>query len=123
MAATFEVRYRGQATELERRLSAIEVKLRDALADEEKAAPFYGSLKADIRSARDLNPALPSQIERDTDRYLYSMQEGIGDIGTQEAKHKERIVNMIKAIQELRKTLELQRITSKQQELLPRERV
>ncbi len=126
--------YTGQATvsepvdvpaALEDSLKAIEEKLKDALADEEKAAPFYGSLKTDIRSARELNPRHmpPSQIERETDRYLFSMQEGIGDIGLQEGKHKERITNMLKAIQELRRTLELERTTGKSQVLLPLERV
>ena len=106
---------------LEKSLEAIEAKLKDALADEEKAVPFYEFLRNDIKNARELNPRHmpPSRIEKETDRYLYSMQEGIGDIGTQEARHKDRITNMIKAIQELRKTLELERYTGKRQVLEP----
>ena len=115
----------GQATELEESLKAIEEKLKEALADEEKAVPFYRGLLNDIKNTWALNPmhTPPSQIERETDRYLFSMREGIGGIGTQELKHKERIVNMLKAIRELRKTLELQRTTGKPQVLRPLERV
>lgn len=115
----------GKPTALEESLVAIEAKLKDALADEEKAVPFYHELQNDIKQARELNPIHmpPRQIERETDRYLYSMQSGIGDIGTQEAGHKARITNMIKAIQELRRTLEQERTTGKQPVLKPLERV
>lgn len=114
-----------EKTALEKSLEAIEAKLKDALADEEKAVPFYELLRKDIENARELHPMprFQSQNEREMDRYLYSMMEGIGDIGSQEAKHKERITNMIKAIQELRKTLELERTTGKPQVLRPLERV
>ena len=112
-------------TALEVGLEAIEAKLKDALADEEKAVPFYQGLQNDIKQARELNPIHmpPIHIEREIDRYLYSMQSGIGDIGTQEAGHKARIGNMLKAIQELRRTLELERTTGNQQVLRPLERV
>lgn len=91
-------------TEFEDSLKSIEEKLKDALADEEKAVPFYRGLLNDIENTRALNPmhTPPSQTERETDRYLFSMREGIVNIGDQEAKHKERIANMIKAIRELR---------------------
>lgn len=127
--------YTGQAivselidvpTEFENSLKSIEAKLKDALADEEKAVPFYRGLLNDIENTRALNPkhTPPSQIERETDRYLFSMREGIVNIGDQEAKHKERITNMIKAIRELRRTLELERTRrGKPQVLRPLERV
>lgn len=110
-------------TILEERLNGTEEKLKYALADEEKAIPFYNSLKTDIGAARELNPRGLIQTERETDRYLFSMQSGIGDIASQEVKHKERITNMLKAIHELRRTLELERITGKPQTLRPLERV
>lgn len=121
----FRMSGQGEPSELEESLVAIEAKLKDALADEEKAVPFYQGLQNDIKKARELNPIHmpPKQIERETDRYLYSMQSGTGDIGTQEAGHKARITNMIKAIQELRRTLEMERTTGRQQGLRPLERV
>ena len=89
---------------LEKSLEAIEVKLKDALADEEKAVPFYQGLKNDIERIITL---IPKDMTKENT--LFSMQLVVDGIIRDEGRHRDSISKMIPVIKELRKTLELER--------------
>ncbi len=98
---------------LEKDLEAIETKLKDAVADEEKAVPFYQGLKNDIERIITLIP-------KDS---IFSMQLAVDGIMRDEGRHRDSITKMIPVINELRKTLELERYTGKRQVQRPLVRV
>ncbi len=103
---------------LEKSLEAIEAKLKDALADEEKAVPFYQGLKNDIERIITL---IPKDMTKENT--LFSMQLVVDGIIRDEGRHRDSITKMIPVIKELRKTLELERYTGKRQVQRPLERV
>jgi len=103
---------------LEKNLEAIEVKLKDAVADEEKAVPFYQGLKNDIERIITL---IPKDMTKENT--LFSMQLVVDGIMRDEGRHRDSITKMIPVIKELRKTLELERYTGKRQVQRPLERV
>lgn len=102
----------------EKDLEAIETKLKDALADEEKAVPFYQGLKNDIERIMTL---IPKDMTKEST--LFSMQLVVDGIMRDEGRHRDSITKMIPVIKELRKTLELERYTGKRQVQRPLERV
>jgi len=103
---------------LEKDLEAIEAKLKDALADEEKAVPFYQGLKNDIERIITL---IPKDMTKENT--LFSMLLVVDGIIRDEGRHRDSITKMIPVIKELRKTLELERYTHKRQTQHPLERV
>lgn len=103
---------------LEKSLQAIEAKLKDAVADEEKAVPFYQGLKNDIERIMTL---IPKDMSKENT--LFSMQLVVDGIMRDEGRHRDSITKMIPVIKELRKTLELERYTGKRQVQRPLERV
>lgn len=95
---------------LEKDIEAIEVKLKDAVADEEKAVPFYQGLKNDIERIMTL---IPKDMTKENT--LFSMQLVVDGIMRDEGRHRDSITKMIPVFKELRKTLELERYTGKRQ--------
>ena len=108
-----------QATALGASLQSIETMMQDALADEEKAVPFYETLLNGIKGTRGLIP----KTETDKDRYLFAMENLVGAILIDEGKHRDRIKNMLAAIMELEAVVEVERVTGQKQPLRPLERV
>lgn len=98
-----------ERTPLEVRLISIEARLKEMLADEEKAVSAYGELKKEIVDARYLllKPLSPHDIVKD--RYLLAAEKRIEAIASDEGRHRDLIRNTIPAIQELMRTLELER--------------
>lgn len=113
----------GKPTELQQSLKEIEEKLMEARLDEgTKAVPFYQALVHRIEEARKLIPGrTPYELEKD--RYLYAVLQGVKAILIDEQKHSEKTVNMVAAVRELERVLELERTTGKHQALRPLERV
>lgn len=99
---------------LEKSLEAIEAKLKDALADEEKAVPFYQGLKNDIERIITL---IPKDMTKENT--LFSMQLVLEGNLRDEDRHRVSIMQMIPVIKDLRKTLELERYTGKRQAQRP----
>lgn len=113
----------GKPTELQQSLKEIEEKLMEARLDEgSKAVPFYHALVHRIEEARKLIPGrTPQELEKD--RYLYAVLQGVKAILIEEQKHSEKTANMINAVRELERVLELERTTGRHQALRPLERV
>lgn len=104
----------GKPTALEQSIKAIREELEAALADEEKAVPFYETLKNGIEGTLKLIPR-----EDEKFRYLYSTKTLVEAILFDETKHRERLKNMIKSTQELERALEMERTTGRPQILSP----
>lgn len=85
------LRYTEQAPALKADLESIERQLREALADEEKAAPFYKKFRGDLFNAGILDPlSLNSSMLRDIIR--------------DEERHKKDLGQIEKAIMEYKRT-------------------
>jgi len=84
------LRYTEQAPALKADLESIERQLREALVDEEKAAPFYKKLRGNLFSAGIINP-------------LSNESSILRDIIRDEERHKKDLGQIEKAIKEYRR--------------------
>lgn len=103
-----------EETALEASLRVIEETLQEALKDEEKAAPFYETLKNGIEGTRSLVPT----EDFDIDSTLFAASKNVERIMFDEKTHKQKIANMILDVQDARKKFQVRKLARLAQKVL-----
>lgn len=91
------------ATNLNAVMREIENKFKEAIADEEKAVPFYYSLKKDI----EITISLLGTKEKPQQNALFSMLMVVEGILRDETRHRESIKKLLPTIQQMLSTVSL----------------